>query len=130
MKNKFLHKTIAIAFLFSFVANVLLPSIILFQFKVNQEYIAANLCINKDIEESTCKGKCQLKKSLAKVEKSNPNNENFTITAESHITSLFLVESPQFIFSEKINFQDFIKTKQDVSICGYEESLFRPPILC
>ena len=33
-------------------------------FKINQDYIAKNLCIEKDIEGSTCKGCCQLKKKL------------------------------------------------------------------
>lgn len=33
-------------------------------FKINQEYIAKNLCVEKDIEGSTCKGCCQLKKKL------------------------------------------------------------------
>lgn len=33
-------------------------------FKINQEYIAKNLCVEKDVEGSTCKGCCQLKKKL------------------------------------------------------------------
>ena len=33
-------------------------------FKINQDYIAKNLCIEKDVEGSTCMGCCQLKKRM------------------------------------------------------------------
>ncbi len=38
--------------------------IIYFSFKINQDYIAKNLCVEKDMAGSTCKGCCQLKKKL------------------------------------------------------------------
>lgn len=55
------------------VAHILILSIFSFQFselliyiafKINQDYIAENLCVEKDIEGSTCKGCCQLEKKL------------------------------------------------------------------
>ncbi|MBX3101483.1 MAG: hypothetical protein KF690_03145 [Bacteroidetes bacterium] len=33
-------------------------------FKVNQEYIAQNLCVNRDVPGSECQGTCHLKKIL------------------------------------------------------------------
>jgi len=33
-------------------------------FKFNQDYIAQNLCVENDIENSTCKGCCHLKKKV------------------------------------------------------------------
>ena len=57
------------------VAHILILSVLGFQFsemliyisfKLNQDYIAKNLCIEKDVEGSTCKGCCQLKKKLEK----------------------------------------------------------------
>jgi hypothetical protein len=57
------------------VAHILILSLLGFQFsemliyisfKLNQDYIAKNLCIEKDVEGSTCKGCCQLKKKLEK----------------------------------------------------------------
>lgn len=41
---------------------------IYFSFKINQAYIAKNLCVQKEIEGNTCKGCCQLKKELKKAE--------------------------------------------------------------
>lgn len=52
--------------LFSFQFSELL---VFFSFKINQEYIAKNLCVEKDIEGSTCQGCCQLKKRLNEQEK-------------------------------------------------------------
>ncbi|WP_163323545.1 hypothetical protein [Draconibacterium mangrovi] len=37
-------------------------------FKINQDYIAKNLCIEKDVEGSTCQGCCQLKKKMHEQE--------------------------------------------------------------
>jgi len=37
-------------------------------FKMNQEYIAETLCVQKEIPRNTCHGECQLMKRLKKVE--------------------------------------------------------------
>lgn len=60
------------------IAVLLICSVFLFQFsellvllsfKINQDYISKNLCIEKDVEDSTCKGCCQLKLRLNEQEK-------------------------------------------------------------
>ena len=38
-----------------------------FNYLLNKEYIAKNLCVNKDKPESHCEGKCHLVKELKKV---------------------------------------------------------------
>jgi hypothetical protein len=57
----------------SFIVTILILAFFFFQFseglvylsfKINQDYIAKNLCIEKDVAGSTCKGCCQLKKKL------------------------------------------------------------------
>jgi hypothetical protein len=59
------------------IAFVLILSVLSFQFselliylsfKINQDYIAKNLCVEKDVEGSTCAGCCQLKKKLEQQE--------------------------------------------------------------
>jgi hypothetical protein len=45
-------------------------------FKANQDYIAKELCVNKDVAGSTCKGSCHLKIMLdqqADAEKHSPH---------------------------------------------------------
>lgn len=50
----------------------MLPSMtkigILIDFKINQDFIAEVLCINKEKPMSTCNGKCYLSKQLKKAE--------------------------------------------------------------
>lgn len=64
------------------VSTILITAILSYQlssllvymsFKINQEYIAKNLCVEKDVEGSTCKGCCQLKKKIHEQEEQQKN---------------------------------------------------------
>lgn len=44
-------------------------------FKMNQVYIASTLCINRDNPNSSCHGKCYLKKNLQKDEGDGTNKQ-------------------------------------------------------
>ncbi|MDG1765533.1 MAG: hypothetical protein P8H98_01960 [Flavobacteriales bacterium] len=44
-------------------------SFVLLHFELNQERIATELCVEKDIPDSCCKGKCYLNDALEKAEK-------------------------------------------------------------
>ncbi len=61
-----------------FTALVLLGTLkeasIYIVFKLNQKYIAENLCVEKDIEDSTCNGCCQLKQKLIETKKNEQEN--------------------------------------------------------
>jgi len=57
----------------SLISIILITSIISFQFselvlyvtfKINQGFIAENICVEKDVEGSTCKGCCHLNKKM------------------------------------------------------------------
>jgi len=54
--------------IFSLLTFQFSEELIFISFKINQEYIAKNLCIEKDVAGSTCKGCCQLKKKLNEQE--------------------------------------------------------------
>jgi hypothetical protein len=56
-------------------AYLVLPVIPIVDFLINREYIAKNLCINRDKPKSCCKGKCHLVKQLKK-NSTNTENEN------------------------------------------------------
>ena len=62
---KLLISAILVCSILSFQFSELL---VLASFKINQEYIAKNLCIEKDVEGSTCEGCCQLKKRMNEQE--------------------------------------------------------------
>ena len=129
MNTSIAHKILALAFSAVFLLNVFLPSIIFTHFKINQGIIAATLCVDKDAEESTCNGKCQLKKSLAVVEATKPQKENFELTIESNITGLFFtsIEEIQFIDRKELN--QFFGLLNQNNRDGFYNPLLRPPIL-
>jgi len=58
------RQTIAAILIVSLFSFQFSEGLIFVSFKINQEYIAKNLCIEKDVAGSTCKGCCQLKKKL------------------------------------------------------------------
>lgn len=55
------------------VVYISIPAVPVIEYLINRDYIAKNLCINKDKPKSCCKGKCHLVKQLNKT---NPSNEN------------------------------------------------------
>lgn len=62
---KYIISVILVCSIFSFQFSELF---VLLSFKINQDYIAKNLCVEKDVEGSTCKGCCQLKKKMHEQE--------------------------------------------------------------
>ncbi|MGE0019629.1 MAG: hypothetical protein AB7S72_08190 [Draconibacterium sp.] len=100
-----------------FTAVILVISLFSFQFsegliylsfKINQNYIAKNLCVEKDVEGSTCKGCCQLKKRLDENQQkkeqlppqiSGKNDINLFV---NQIFSCCTSDTPQ-----KINFRNY-----------------------
>ena len=60
-----MRRILSISLLFSLTLPYLLNIAILVNFKINQDFIAEFLCINKEEPESTCYGKCQLTKQLS-----------------------------------------------------------------
>jgi len=61
-----LKNTLIILLGLASITASLSDSFTLMAFKIDQEYIAKNLCIEKEVENNSCQGCCQLKKQLAK----------------------------------------------------------------
>jgi hypothetical protein len=57
------------------VAYLVLPVIPIVDYLINKDYIAKNLCVNRDKPKSCCKGKCHLVKQLKKTS-SSTESEN------------------------------------------------------
>lgn len=65
MKQVFAYLLVSAIFLHLFADLIVFVS-----FKINQDYIAEFLCINKDEPESNCNGCCHLKKELDEQQES------------------------------------------------------------
>ena len=66
---------ISVILLLVLSAYLIIPVVPVIDYLINKEYIAKNLCVNKDKPKSCCKGKCHMVKQL---QKTNPNTENDT----------------------------------------------------
>ena len=66
--------TISGILLIVMAAYLIIPALPVIDYLVNKDYIAENLCINKDKPKSCCKGKCHLVKQLQKTNQ-NPEKE-------------------------------------------------------
>ena len=98
--------------------------LIYLSFKINQETIAKNLCIEKDVEGSVCKGCCQLKKKLAhqqeqkkQVPPAENEKQNLTFFSEDNIISYSFCAAVQTIKPK--SFHNFDSQ--------YNHSVFHPP---
>jgi len=95
-------------------------------FQLNREYIAANLCINRDKPITVCGGRCYLVKNLKKAHDSPKSNE---APAHRKQVTETLYYSPLFSFacqnteSEKQSYFVYIDTFQSTLL--YD--IFHPP---
>lgn len=96
-------------------------------FKLNQNYIAQNLCVEKDIENSTCNGCCQLKEKI---------NETRTQEHKQIPEKLQEQNQPLLFLSNKLKpcFSSFITkdlSKKPAHIHNYSflffNDIFHPP---
>lgn len=115
---------ISIVLLSVFLIQASAKFIIYVNFKLNQDFIAKNLCVKKEIANNDCEGGCCLKESLEKEEKSEsplPNlpkdkSETFYIPVQLNQT----IETGQII--SNIHFIYMDKPTKD-----YPLSIFHPP---
>ena len=98
--------------------------LIVIHFKLNQDYIEKNYCVNKTKPKLQCHGQCQLKKELQKT--SDTNLENLSIY--KHIE---LIPLKMNIFKiEKIEFREKLKIsfyREDLFIQNFVKRILHPP---
>ena len=70
----FFNRLTAMLFLFAVAGSTFNKGIVLLDYRLNGNYIASNLCENRNKPNSCCHGKCFLKKQMEKddSEKSGP----------------------------------------------------------
>ena len=108
--------------------SLFLNTIIISNHVVNYDYIVSELCIEKDIKESCCKGSCHLADQFNKVENSK-NSPELTFLNGSDLINWFSSEKIQETtssnedVSEKSNF-----TFQANILAGIKSRIFHPPI--
>ncbi|MDP4210506.1 MAG: hypothetical protein Q8928_16980 [Bacteroidota bacterium] len=70
------YRIFAFTMLFVMVFNISKYQIPQVQYGIFKDYIAKNLCVNKNVKNSCCHGKCFLKKQIKMVAETNSDTEN------------------------------------------------------
>ena len=110
---------------------LLLPTIgklgIFISFKINQDYIAKNLCEQRNIKNNKCHGCCQLKKQLAENDKQEQkqmprgSNEKNDLSIDYFCRELSGLSCN--LSEEEVNFN----TSSSFLPASHIGSIFRPP---
>jgi hypothetical protein len=99
----------------------------LVNYAINYDYIVKNLCENRNIPQSTCKGKCYVEKELAKTEKQSNNSQTIKISGLDVFLSNEILS-----FSDKNQFDIPIKNSNSAYInfhtSEYYSRIFHPPL--
>jgi hypothetical protein len=102
-------------------------AVIYLSFKLNQSYIAKNLCVKKNEVQNTCCGKCYLKKQLTKDQ---DQEKNKTVPISENKTE------PLFDAFHKIqcNHEDYFKVRKNILLTNdpihsrrFPADIFHPP---
>ncbi|WP_370899401.1 hypothetical protein [Chryseobacterium gossypii] len=104
------------------------PVLPLVNYVVNYDYIAKNLCENRNNPESTCKGKCYVKKELVKTEKESGSSQ----TVKCSSIDVFLYnEIFTYTAKEEIGFllKDPVSWHSDFHTSEHFSRIFHPPLV-
>jgi len=123
-----MKKTASIFFISLYVLFLAAPFFPYIEYAINRNYIAQNLCENKDKPQMHCNGKCHLAKQLKKAATEESKNHSSPRTTSLEDYSTLFTEN-----SFSINFNPF-KTYSEVKF-NYSEnysfqyffSVFHPP---
>lgn len=100
---------------------------IMLAFKINQEYITANFCVNKDKPEMHCNGRCVLAGKLKKAEQNEEKQraENMEKTSVLFFCKMNKLEVNSALSDEQSgNFNPFyLKFKPST----FSNDIFKPP---
>jgi hypothetical protein len=115
-----LHLSILVFYVF----RPVLPFI---EYAINKNYIAKNLCINKDKPKSCCKGKCYLKKQLAKSSASgDAESKDTNKKTQNRQLEEFVVNQPGISEFTETNLQYLIFSNSKITKLAIA-AIFVPP---
>jgi hypothetical protein len=124
-----LRKFLSIVLLFAILTPELTKAWIYIDFKINQDFIAEFLCINKDKPALKCNGNCHLAKELKKIDDKEQKELPKAVLEKSEI-NLFICAFT-FNFDRPLNNKNnkvkFYYT--NLLVTSYYSDIFHPPQL-
>jgi hypothetical protein len=121
------YRVYAILHLIILVFYICRPAAPYIQYAVFKDYVAKNLCVNKDKPKSCCHGKCYLEKQLKQ------STETSDTEGKSSNKKISTKEVTEFLFSyisipplTEISVQQIVNTKTIIE-SGVASAIFVPP---
>ena len=123
-----LLRSCVVIFLMMLIAGQSMQNIfIVLEFRLNQNYIAAHLCENRDKPQMHCNGKCQLSKELKKADEDNGTN-NTTAIQFKHLELFSEVFTDIDLSCKEIILHQLVFYSNKVCE-GWTKCTFHPPSL-
>ncbi len=108
-------------------AYLILPALPVIDYLINKDYIAKNLCINKDKPKSCCKGKCHMVKQLQKTNQNSekdPKNTGNRIQIKALDEYILDIPSHNYLAINSIKHLAFNTSEPEQPACS---AIFVPP---
>lgn len=118
-----LKSVFAVIFVLYMVLQPVVPYIEYYAFK---QYIITNLCVEREVENSCCKGKCYLEKKVSEANETEDNNTKAPTTKKTEISPYVL---PTKINLQKDYFQETNSTGYINNMYSFliKKTIFHPP---
>ena len=125
-----MNKITAVLLMMCLSCQLVLKLSIVGWFEINQEYIAATLCENKNKPELVCCGKCVLTKELKKADDVEQKSQNNAPSKEERTAMVVFVLPEQTPITSPI--QEIIPSLQNPKTAKHHgilavHSIFHPP---
>ena len=93
-------------------------------YELNQKYIAAKLCENRDKPQIHCNGKCYLAKKIKQAEEKEKSQEHNA--QKNHFQEAFIVQNTRIVFSARL--LEVISSKYTSRVSRqHDADIFQPP---
>ena len=127
--RKFFHISAVCLLLVINLFRMMDKAYVFIDFKLNQDFIAEFLCINKEEPELKCHGKCHLKAQLDETEENSDTNTKETKHTKKRILEteelLFSVQERLFLEINNPQIFEFYYNKNQTSVL--QTDVFHPP---
>jgi hypothetical protein len=111
--------------LFSMLLQSFSKIVIWIEFKMNQEYIAKNLCVQKEVEDNCCQGSCHLKEKMEEDDR-NQDTETGNIKTLKEF-QLFHETKDAFQLVNPLTLVTTYSSFQNNKLQTHFSELFHPP---
>ena len=118
------------AALFLALFMLLKPTIPYVEYAAFYDYIKNELCVNKDEPELSCKGKCYLKKELAKASDSEKSSDkSHTAPSEQQVVFYQDIFKNNLVFVSKEQNAPIEPTYNKIYKFDFTSFIFHPPLV-